>query len=72
MTLEEMQSITLETWKTHFPKEYRKLGKQAGPESMACAKLTRMEMDALKLIGLDEDSAWAEARTLFCLKRPKI
>lgn len=70
MTLEEMQSITLETWKTNFPKEYRKLGRRAPMEAMACAKLTRLEMDALKLIGLGEDEAWAEARTLFCLKRP--
>jgi hypothetical protein len=47
-------------------------GETAVPEAMACAKLTRMEMDALKLIGLDEDSAWAESRTLFCLKRPNF
>ncbi len=72
MTLEEMQDITLETWKTNFPKEYRKLGRRAATWAMACAKLTRMEMDALKLIGMDEAEAWAEARALFCLKRPKV
>jgi hypothetical protein len=72
MTLEEMQSITLDAWKENWPKDYKRLGKRAAPEAMACAKLTRMEMDALKLIGMDEAEAWAEARTLFCLKRPNF
>jgi lysozyme family protein len=72
MTLEEMQAITLDAWKENWPKEYRKLGKKAPEWAKACAKLTRMEMDALKLIGMDEAEAWAEARTLFCLKRPKV
>jgi hypothetical protein len=29
--------------------------------------LTRMEMDTLKLMGMTEEEAWAEARSLFCL-----
>jgi hypothetical protein len=36
-------------------------------ESLACANLTRMEMDTLKLGGTTEEQAWTEARNLFCL-----
>jgi hypothetical protein len=37
---------------------------------MAAAKLTRLEMDNLKALGLDEATAWTEARNLFCLAPP--
>lgn len=34
------------------------------------ARLTRAEMDSLKAIGLDEETAWTEARNLYCLAPP--
>ena len=39
-------------------------------QAMACARLTRKEMDDLKAIGLDEELAWTEARNLYCLAPP--
>ncbi|WP_211234093.1 hypothetical protein, partial [Chitinilyticum litopenaei] len=39
-------------------------------QAIAAAQLTRMEMDALMLVGMDEESAWTETRTLFCLTDP--
>lgn len=76
MTIEEMQQITLNHWRARFPA----MVKRTSPttllaESLASAKLTRMEMDTLmKGTGLSEQEAWAEARTLFCLTKqePKI
>lgn len=71
MTLEEMQAITLRHWKENYPQGLKALGpKMAERQALACAKLTRMEMDALKAVGVDEETAWTEARSLFCLTPP--
>lgn len=71
MTVEEMQQITLDHWLSHFRKDALKLGKAGlAKQSLACARLTRREMDDLKLIGIDEDTAWSEARSLYCLTPP--
>lgn len=69
MTIEEMQQMTLNHWRKTFPQMVAKLSpKKLMEESLACAQLTRMEMDTLKQgTGLSEQEAWAEARTLFCL-----
>lgn len=71
MTLAEMQQITVNHWRTHFPAETRAVDKeQMLSQAMACAKLTRKEMDSLKEVGLDEETAWTETRNLFCLAPP--
>lgn len=70
MTLEEMQQATLNHWLLYHRKACLKLGKEAPKQAMACARLTRMEMDDLKKIGLDEETAWTEARTKYCLAPP--
>jgi hypothetical protein len=71
VTLEEMQQATMDFWLTNFPRRATKMGKeQLHRQAMGCAKLTRLEMDALKAVGLDEQTAWTEARNLFCLAPP--
>ena len=51
MTNEEMVQMTLNNWRMFFPKQFRKLGwKRALVEATACAKLTRSEMDAIKMV----------------------
>jgi len=73
MTLEEMTQVTLNHWYTNYPKDFRKLGKEeALKQAQACARLTRREMDALKLISpsMTDGEAWAESRNLFCLTPP--
>ncbi len=71
MTLVEMQQETIAHWMTYFKKDAKRLGaEELAKQSLACARLTRMEMDSLKLIGLDEEAAWTEARNLFCLAPP--
>jgi DTW domain-containing protein YfiP len=35
--------------------------------AMACAQLTRGEMDPLKVIGLDQEATWTQARNLYRL-----
>jgi hypothetical protein len=71
MTLEEMTQITLNHWMTNYPDRVKKL--KAGwleKQAQACARLTRKEMDMQILVGLDEETAWTEARAYFCLKPP--
>lgn len=70
MTLEEMQQATINHWLLYHRKAFLKLGKEASKQALACARLTRMEMDSLKKIGLDEEAAWTEARNLHCLTEP--
>ena len=75
MTNEEMVQMTLNNWRMFFPKQYRKLGKErALVEATACAKLTRSEMDAIKMVvpGMSDAEAWTEARCLFCMKAPPV
>ena len=68
MTLDEMQQITLNHWRATDPARMRKLGPaRVQEESLACAKLTRLEMNTLTKGGMSEEEAWAEARNLFCL-----
>lgn len=71
MTREEMIFQT----KLHWLKYHSKAVKNWKPEdfmkqALAAADLTRMEMDSLMLIGLDEKTAWSEAKTLFCIAPP--
>lgn len=71
MTLDEMQQLTINHWRTHFRARVKAMGKEETlKQAMACAKLTRREMDSLKKVGLDEQTAWTEARNLFCLTSP--
>lgn len=71
MTLQEMQQATVNFWWTQFRNQAKAMGKEEVlKQAMACARLTRKEMDQLKTIGLDEETAWTEARNLFCLAPP--
>ena len=70
MTLDEMQQATINHWLTYHRSAAMKLGKELPKQAKACAQLTRKEMDSLKMIGLDEETAWTEARNLFCLAPP--
>ncbi|WP_439683416.1 hypothetical protein MNJPNG_14955 [Cupriavidus oxalaticus] len=71
MTLGEMTQITLNHWMRFHRGAALKMSKEERlKQAMACARLTRAEMDSLKMIGLDEDTAWTEARTLYCLAPP--
>ena len=76
MTIEEMQQITLNHWRKTFPAMVKRVSPTTLlSESLASAKLTRLEMDTLMQgTGLSAQEAWAEARTLFCLtaQEPKI
>jgi hypothetical protein len=69
MTLEEMQQITINHWRATAPEKMRRWKPSTiARQSMACAKLTRMEMDTIKIgTGLTEEEAWQESRHLFCL-----
>lgn len=65
-----MTQTTLNHWARNYPREIQ----NSPPEwllgqALACAKLTRMEMDVLVAGGLQESQAWSEARSLFCLAR---
>lgn len=71
MTLDEMKMQAIRHWKTY----HRKLVKNWMPEdfqreAQAAAELTRQEMDDLKMIGLDERTAWTEVKTLYCIAPP--
>lgn len=71
MTLEQMQAATISHWRENYPEALKKLGTEmAMRQARACANLTRMEMDTLMAGGLDEATAWVEARNLFCLTPP--
>lgn len=70
MTLEEMQQATINHWVLYHRAAFLKLGKESLKQALACARLTRREMDDLKKIGLDEETAWVEARNLYCLAPP--
>ncbi len=71
MTLQEMQQATVNFWWTQFRSQAQAMGKEEVlKQAMACARLTRKEMDNLLMIGLDEETAWTEARNLFCLAPP--
>ena len=71
MTLEEMQQTTVNFWMTQFRGQAKMMGKEEIlRQSMACARLTRQQMDDLLTIGLDEETAWTETRNLYCLAPP--
>ena len=71
MTLEEMQQTTVNFWMTQFRSQASKMSKEEiQRQSVACARLTRQQMDDLKMIGLDEETAWTETRNLYCLAPP--
>lgn len=71
MTLQEMAQETINFWMANFRRQALAMGKERLMEqAMACARLTRKEMDDLKEIGLDEATAWTEARNLYCLAPP--
>lgn len=71
MTLAEMQQMTLANWATHHRAKMKALGRdEALKQAAACARLTRIAMDELKVIGLDEDTAWTETRGLYCFASP--
>jgi len=71
MTLPEMTQITLNFWMKEFRGLARKMPQQERiKQAMACARLTRKEMEVLMAMGMDEDTAWTETRNLFCLKAP--
>lgn len=71
MTPKAMAQTTLNHWTRNYPQEIQNLPKEwLLRQAQACASLTRMEMDVLVASGLDEEQAWAEARSLFCLKPP--
>lgn len=72
MTLNQMAAIAKQHWQETYPEAYR-LMKQHDAldrEAIAAAKLTRREMDALKLIGSTEQEAWQESRTLWVFRDP--
>lgn len=71
MTPKAMTQTTLNHWNSNYPKEVSSLPKDwLLRQATACAELTRLEMDVLVAGGLQEEQAWAEARSLFCLTRP--
>jgi len=73
VTEEEMVLVVLEYWEQFHRSRYRKLGRErALREARACARLTRKEMDALKLIvpGMTDYEAWTETRNIFCFNPP--
>lgn len=71
MTIPEMTQITLNFWMKEFRSQALKMPKQERiNQAMACARLTRKEMEALMAVGLDEETAWTETRNLFCLAPP--
>lgn len=75
MTMAEMAQATLNHWRREYPKEYRRLSKEeALRQAKACASLTQMEMEALKLVhpGMTDYEAWVESRHLFCMKPPDV
>lgn len=71
MTQTEMIQETMAHWLTYHRAALNKIPKaERLVQATACADLTRLEMDSLKAIGLDEETAWVEARNLFCLTAP--
>lgn len=65
MRLEEIQQTILNHWLTQHRKALFRLSpEQIQSESMGSARLARQEMDSLKAIGLDEATAWSEAKWL--------
>ena len=71
MTLEQIQTQILNHWWTQHRTQVRKLNpEQIRRQSMALARITRSEMDSLVAIGLDEPTAWAEARALALVPPP--
>lgn len=71
MTLAEMQQMTVNHWTRYFRSQTQKMGQEEVlKQALACARLTRKEMDDLKAVGLDEETAWTESRNLFCLAPP--
>ena len=63
--------MTVNHWTAHFRAQAKVMGREEVlRQAMACARLTRKEMDDLKAIGLDEETAWTEARNLYCLAPP--
>lgn len=66
-----MQQMTVNFWTSKFRAQTSRMGQEEVlKQAMACARLTRKEMDALKEVGLDEETAWTETRNLFCLAPP--
>lgn len=71
MTHAEMQQLTINHWMTNFRARAKEMGlEEMQKQAAACARLTRTEMDNLKAVGLDEETAWTEARNLYCLAPP--
>ena len=74
MTEQEMTQETLDFWRREYPEKFKTIPKEgAMRQARARASLTRMEMDALKLVNpnLTDEMAWSESRHLFCMKSPE-
>jgi hypothetical protein len=70
---DEMVAMTMDHWRTRYPKEYEKLPKKAlVRDAQARADLTRMEMDTIKQGSplMSDAEAWTESMTIFCLQPP--
>ena len=71
MTPKAMVQTTLNHWTRNYREEIQGSPKDwLLKQAEACAQLTRLEMDVLVAGGLQEEQAWAEARSLFCLAPP--
>ena len=71
MTPKAMAQTTLNHWTRNYREETQALPKDwLLRQAEAGAQLTRQEMDVLVAGGLQEEQAWTEARSLFCLTPP--
>ncbi|WP_319581617.1 hypothetical protein [uncultured Pseudodesulfovibrio sp.] len=70
MTNLQIVDSILKMWQGAYPDEMKSLGKkQCLVQAQALANMTRREMDTLKKGGIDEDTAWTEARYI-CMVPP--
>jgi len=65
-----MAALARERWKEENPRVYRKMLRRGDleRESLAAARLTRREMNALMRVMMTEQEAWQASRHLFIYK----
>jgi hypothetical protein len=65
-----MAALAREHWREENPRVYRKMLRRGDleGESMAAAKLTMREMNALMWVKMTEQEAWQASRYLFIYK----
>lgn len=72
MTMEDIEAHIISFWAENFLKTVKQIGpEECRAQREALARMTLREMDDLKKIGLDEATAWTEARHI-CLVPPVV